>query len=194
MILQNTCNTSCAEFCGILVISNVNFCTSALIKFDDCLVLFTLVYLSPQGNQYQVTTTSLASLLHHGLTFVLKFNGNFAFESRHICLLVDFIFPKTDWSTFSSSSARETNILNILDDYELCRTILNSTHNRGYSIVNILFPSSIAGSVDCLVLPLTPFSDNAPVSPKISTKSSHSTLGIRNCAFTEPAFVTSRSL
>ena len=62
---------------------------------------------------FEVTTTSLASVLHHGSTFLLSFNENIAFEYRHICLLGDFNFPKTDWSTFSSSSARETSFLNI---------------------------------------------------------------------------------
>ena len=48
LILQNTSNILCAEFFGNPVISNVDFCTSALIKFDDRLVFFSLVYLPPQ--------------------------------------------------------------------------------------------------------------------------------------------------
>ena len=140
LILQNTSST-CAEFLGNPVISDVDFCTSALIKVDDRLVLFILVYLPPQGSQYEVTTTSLASVLHHGLTFMLSFIENIAFEYRHICLLGDFNFPKTDWSTFSSSSARETSFLNILDVYESCPTILSSKHNRGNFLYNILVPS-----------------------------------------------------
>ena len=190
LILQNTSNTSCAEFLGNPVISNVDFCNSALIKVDDRLVLFILVYLSPQGSQYEVTTTCLASVLHHGSTFLLNFNENISFEYRHICLLGDITFPKTDWSTFSSSSARETSFLNILDDYESCTTILSSTHNRGNSLDNILVPSSITGCFDCHVLPLTPFSDHAPISAKIYTKSSPPSLRIRNYAFTEPGIVT----
>ena len=96
LILQNTSKTSCAELLGNPIISNVNFCTSALIKVDDRLVLFILVYLPPQGSEYEVTTTCLASFLYHGSTFLLNFNENIAFEYRHICLLGDFNFPKTD--------------------------------------------------------------------------------------------------
>ena len=192
LILQNTSNTSCAEFLGNPVISNVDFCTSALVKVDDRLVLFIFVYLPPQGSHYEVTTTSLASVLHHGSTFMLIFNENLAFEYRHICLLGDFNFPKTDWSTFSSSSARETSFLKILDDYEMCRTFLSSTHNRGNSLDNILVPSSLTGCIDCHVLPLTRFSDHAPISATV--KSSPSSIRIRNYAFTEPGIVTYCSL
>ena len=60
--------------------------TSALIKVDDLLVFFILVHLPPQGSQYEVLTTFLASVLHHGLTFLLSFNEHIAFEYRHICL------------------------------------------------------------------------------------------------------------
>ena len=169
LILQNTSNTSCAELLGNPVISNlVDFCTSALIKVDDRLVLFIVVYL-PQGSLYEVTTTCLASVLHHGSTFLLNFNENIACEYRHICLLGVFNFPKTDWLTFSSSSARENSFLNILDDYEFGLTILSSTQNRGNCPDNILVPSSITGCFDCHVLPFTPFSDHAPISAKIYT-------------------------
>ena len=89
LILQNTSNTSVAEFLGNPVISNVDVCTSALIKVDDRL-LFILVYLPPQGSQYGVTTTSLDRVLHHGSTLLLSFNENIAFKYRHICLLADF--------------------------------------------------------------------------------------------------------
>ena len=170
-ILQNTSNTSCAEFLGNPVISNVDFFTSALIKIDYRLVLFILVYLPPPGSQYEFKTTSLASVLHHGLKFRLRFKENTAFEHRHICS-GNFNFPKTDWLTFSSSSARETSFINILDDYEMCPNILSSMHNRGQSLDNILLPSSITGCFDCHVLPVSRLSDHTRISAKIYTKSS----------------------
>ena len=108
--------------------------------------------------------------------------------------LVILTSPKTDWSTFSSSSAKETSFLNILDDYELCPIFFSSTHNRGNSLDNILVPSSITSCFDYHVLPLTPFSDHAPISATIYTKSSPSSIGIRIYAFTEPGFVTFCSL
>ena len=113
-----------------------------------------------------------------------------AFEYRHICLFGDFIFLKTDLSTFSSSSARETSFLNILDYYEMCPTILSSTHNRDNSLDNILVLSSIVGCFDCHVLPLTRFSDHAPISAMLYSKSSPSSIRIRNYTFIEPAIVT----
>ena len=178
LILQNTSNTSCAEFLGDPVISNVDFCTSALIKVDQRLVLFILVDLPPQCSQYEVTTTCFASGLHHGSNFLLNFNENIAFEYRHICLLGKFNSPKTDWPTFRSPSARETRFLNFLDDYKLFPTILSSTQNRGNSLDNILVPSSITGCFDCHILPLTPFSDHAPISAKIYTGPSPSSIRI----------------
>ena len=111
-------------------------------------------------------------------------------NTAKICLLGDFNFAKTDWSTFSSSSARETSFLNFLDDYERCPTILSTTHNPGNSLDNILVPSSITGSFHCHVLPLTRFSDHAPISAKIYTKSPSSSIRIRNYAFAEPGIVT----
>ena len=116
----------------------------------------------------------MRSQLHLWLTFYItarhfcRFCDNMAFESRHICLLGDFNFPKTDWSTFSSSSARETGFLNILDDYELCPTILSSTHNCGNYLDNILVPSTITG---CFA-----------------------SIRIRKYAYTEPGIVTFCSL
>ena len=165
-----------------------------MVKIDDCLVLFILVDLPPQGSQYEVTTTSLASVLQHGSTFLLIFNEKCAFEYRHKCLLDDIKFPKIDWSTSSSSSARETSFLNILDDYELRHTILSSTHIRSSSLDKILVPSSITSCFDCHVLPLTRFSDHAAISAKIYTKSSPSSIRIRNYAFAEPRIVPFCSL
>ena len=64
LILQNTSKTSCAEFLCNPVISKVDFCTSALIKFDDRLVLFILVYLPNK-------VVNMRSQLHAWLAFYI---------------------------------------------------------------------------------------------------------------------------
>ena len=110
-------------------------------------------------------------------------------NSAIYAFLVNLIFQKLI-GRHSALHLQKSGFLNILDDSELCPTIHSSSHNFGNSLDNILVPSYITGCFYRFVLPLTPFSDHAPMLAKINSKSLPSSIRIHNYAFTEPGNVT----
>ena len=134
------------------------------------------------------------SVLQHGSLFLLNFNDNIAFESRHLCLLVDFNFPKTDWSTVTSSYARKTSYLNNLNEYELCSAFLSFTHRGGNLSTTFSFPHLLQDFLTASCSHSLRSQIMLPYQQRFTPNPHHPFLGIRNYAPIEPCIVTFSSL
>ena len=127
------------------------------------------------------------SVLQHGSTFLLNFNDNIAFESRHLCLLVDFNFPKTDWSTVTSSYARKTSYLNNLDYCELCSAFLSFTHRGGNPSTTFSFPHLLQDFLTASCSHSLRSQIMLPYQQRFTPNTHHPFLGIRNYALSNQA-------